>query len=62
MLPTEDDGPQFYADTIDPQASPDPPSTPGLPVAAVAPPAMTPPNPPTTPTGPVQSWAIPSPP
>lgn len=42
-----------------PNAAPDPPSTPGLPVPAAAGPALTPPTPPTTPLAPVQSWAVP---
>lgn len=45
---------------IDLQAAPSPPSTPGLPVPAGAPPAMTPPTPPTVPLAPVQSWAVPA--
>jgi hypothetical protein len=40
-------------------ASPSPPSTPGMPVPHAAAPAMTSPTPPTTPGMPVQSWLIP---
>lgn len=44
---------------VEPQAAPNPPSTPGLPVAAVAGPARTPPTPTSTPGAPVQSWLVP---
>jgi len=44
-----------------PNASPNPPSTPGLPVPHAAGPALTPPVPPSTPAAPVQSWLVPKP-
>jgi hypothetical protein len=43
-----------------PQAAPDPPSTPGIPVPAAASPARTAPLPISEPLAPVQSWLVPT--
>jgi len=45
---------------ISPAAAPDPVSTPGLPVAAIASPARTAPIPISVPLAPVQSWLVPA--
>jgi hypothetical protein len=60
-LQDDDDPVVEEQDVVAPNAAPDPPSTPGMPVAAIAGPALTPPAPPSTPAAPVPSWLVPAP-